>query len=75
MTSSGDGGDQPLFRVVRGDPNELEIAALVAVLTARRSAAAAHSSRRRSVWTSRSRQVRPQLRPGPDAWRASSWPR
>jgi hypothetical protein len=75
---------KPFLQVVRGDPGPEEIAALVAVLTARARAAAAArdggSGGRPSRWTDRSRLVRGSfagdLRPrGPGAWRASGLPR
>ncbi|WP_121433680.1 acyl-CoA carboxylase subunit epsilon [Actinomadura pelletieri] len=77
--------DQPFLQVVRGDPGPEEIAALVAVLTARaRAAAAARNAANRasrpSRWADRTRLVRatgadgPRPR-GPGAWRASALPR
>lgn len=77
--------DEPFLRVVRGDPGPEEIAALVAVLTARAQAAAAAradevGAARPSRWADRSRLVRDtfanEIRPrGPGAWRASALPR
>ncbi|MDL4814739.1 acyl-CoA carboxylase subunit epsilon [Actinomadura opuntiae] len=75
--------DKPFLQVVRGDPSPEEIAALVAVLTARaRAAAAARSGgeRRTSRWADRSRLVRATASGGlppraPGAWRASAQPR
>lgn len=71
------------LRIVRGDPSAEEVAALVAVLTARAQAAA--SARRdgasggapASRWADRSRLTRTPVpaRPGPGAWRASALPR
>lgn len=68
--------DRPeaLLRVVRGDPDAAELAAVVAVVSTR-SERAPEPRRPLSVWAARSRMVRPQLRPAPGAWRASSWPR
>ncbi len=67
---------QPLLRVVRGNPSAEELAALVAVVAARASAAEP-APRARPLW---GRPVlRPaathQLTPGPGAWRASGLPR
>ncbi|RCV48413.1 acyl-CoA carboxylase subunit epsilon [Marinitenerispora sediminis] len=63
------------LRVVRGDPTPEEVAALVAVLTARaraaRAAREAAAAPRRSAWRDPSRLLRAPLRPGPDAWRTS----
>lgn len=61
--------------VVRGNPTDAELAAVVAVLTARASAAAAPGQRQagpgpaRSVWARRDLLMRRPLRPGPTAWR------
>ncbi len=63
----------PLLRVVRGNPSAEELAALVAVVAARASAAADAEPAARPLWG------RPVLRaaatseltPGPGAWRAS----
>jgi Acyl-CoA carboxylase epsilon subunit len=75
----------PFLQIVRGEPTPDEIAALVAVLTARaRAAAMARAaegeSRTVSRWSDRSRGMRGPagdgLRPrGPGAWRASGLPR
>ncbi|MWA06630.1 acyl-CoA carboxylase subunit epsilon [Actinomadura sp. LD22] len=75
--------DRPFLQVVRGDPSAAEIAALVAVLTARARAAAAArdgGEPRTSRWADRTRLVRATVsggpRPrGPGAWRASGLPR
>lgn len=75
---------KPFLQIVRGDPGPEEIAALVAVLTARaRATAAARSGAdqaRPSRWADRSRLVRTafagDLGPrGPGAWRAGALPR
>ena len=77
MTSDADPTtpDAPMLRVVRGTPTPEELAALLTVLSARAAAGTAKSGQRRSAWAARSRQARPFLRPGPDAWRLSSLPR
>ncbi|WP_046469777.1 acyl-CoA carboxylase subunit epsilon [Allosalinactinospora lopnorensis] len=68
------------LRVVRGSPTSEEVAALVAVLTARARAAQAAresaASRRApgSTWRDRSRLMRRPLQSGPSAWRASFRP-
>ncbi|SNS15440.1 acyl-CoA carboxylase subunit epsilon [Actinomadura mexicana] len=75
---------KPFLRVVRGDPGPEEVAALVAVLTARAGAAAASRDGAAppapSRWADRSRLVRAALADGPmprgpGAWRASGLPR
>ena len=81
MTSSREGGDagaqdRPFLRVVKGNPSDEEIAALVAVLQA--SAAAADSAPRGqpvSEWSAPHRLLGTMVAPGPGAWRASSLPR
>ena len=66
-----------LFRVVRGEPDDAELAALTVVLAAAASAGPAASSggtRRTSQWTDREAMLRRPLHPGPGAWRASTLP-
>jgi hypothetical protein len=63
--------DQPLLRVVRGDPTAEELAALVAVVTAR--SAARPEAAPRSVWTDRALLLRRCAAPGPGVWRSSGW--
>jgi hypothetical protein len=68
-------GERPYLRVVRGDPTAEEIAALVAVLTARaRATGSASPERRRSAWADPSRRLRRPLPHGPGAWRSSALP-
>jgi len=63
------------LQVVHGDPTPEEVAALIAVLTARARAAAGPAPRaRRSTWADPSRRLRPGLPHGPGAWRASALP-
>jgi hypothetical protein len=66
----------PYLRVVHGDASPEDVAALVAVLTARATSAQPVAPRppRRSAWSERSRLVRRPLSPGPGAWRASALP-
>ncbi|MBO0877231.1 MAG: acyl-CoA carboxylase subunit epsilon [Pseudonocardia sp.] len=68
-----------LFRVVRGEPDDAELAALTAVLAAAASApparAGAEDDRGRNFWTDREAALRRPLYPGPGAWRASTLPR
>ncbi|GLW67624.1 hypothetical protein Arub01_58670 [Actinomadura rubrobrunea] len=66
----------PFLQVVRGDATPEEVAALVAVLTARARAAAAAAAERSgpsaSRWADRSRMMRRPLPDrGPGAWRAA----
>ncbi|GAA2624145.1 acyl-CoA carboxylase subunit epsilon [Actinomadura fulvescens] len=86
-TAGEDSTRAPFLRVVRGEPTAEEIAALVAVLTARaRTAAAAraraeeHAAARPSRWADHSRRLRGPAaeglrQRGAGAWRASAFPR
>lgn len=65
---------RPLLRVVAGSPSAEELATVIAVVTARR-VAAAEAMPSWSLWARKSRQVRPSQRPGYGAWRASMMPR
>lgn len=66
---------RPVLRIVRGNPDDAELAALTAVITAAAVAPAAPAAPvRRSAWADRSRLVRRPLPHGPGAWRASSLP-
>ena len=68
---------EPVLRVVKGDPSPEELAALVAVVSARAAAAAAaptEEPQRASDWASYWRNVRRPLHPGPGRWRASAHP-
>jgi hypothetical protein len=67
-----------LFRVVRGEPDDHELAALTAVLAAAASAGAAAAGdkpARRGAWLDRHAQLRRPLHPGPHAWKNSTLPR
>jgi hypothetical protein len=68
-----DPGTEPLLRVVKGDLTAEELAALVAVVTARGTAVAPPKPSLRSEWGHPARMVRRPHRPGPDAWRRSGW--
>ncbi|MFL6178376.1 MAG: acyl-CoA carboxylase subunit epsilon [Actinomycetes bacterium] len=69
------GASEVVLRVDRGNPEPDEVAAVVAVIAARMAQVATGQRTKRSLWASRSRQVRPPLHPAPGAWRASSLPR
>ncbi|GAA4615273.1 acyl-CoA carboxylase epsilon subunit [Saccharopolyspora hordei] len=74
--------ERPVLRIVRGDPDEVEIAALTAALTglaAAQSGAAEPREEPMSLWGDPVAAVRHPagrrpLRPGPHAWRASALP-
>jgi hypothetical protein len=65
---------EPAFRVVKGDPTPEELAALVAVLLLRGTAAAPAPPQPASTWAARTATLRGRVpwSPGPDGWRASS---
>jgi len=67
---------RPVLRVIRGDATPEEIAALLAVVTARARAVAEPPPRRATAaWSDRALTMRAPAAPGPEAWRASAWPR
>jgi hypothetical protein len=70
---SADSTARPLLRVVAGSPSADELAVVVAVLASRSAPAAVEPAW--SLWSRKSRMVRPSLRPGFGAWRASTMPR
>lgn len=63
------------LRVVKGDPTAEELAALVAVVSAKAAEVGADHAVQPSSWASYWRRVRTPLRPGRGAWRASALPR
>jgi sarcosine oxidase gamma subunit len=69
--------EKPVLRVVKGDPTEEELAALVTVIAARNAAAANAAARTanrpRSEWGHPARLARKPHRFGPDQWRRSAW--
>jgi hypothetical protein len=64
---------RPMLRVVRGAPDDVELAALVAVVAAASAAAVVAPRPVRSQWADPARSVRGPLPTG--GWRASSAPR
>ncbi|MFF0146878.1 acyl-CoA carboxylase epsilon subunit-like protein [Amycolatopsis sulphurea] len=67
--------DAPLLRVIRGNPDDAELAALTAVVAAAATATTPAPKRRRtSWWNDRQRSTRAPLTPGEGAWRASALP-
>ncbi|KAA9158935.1 acyl-CoA carboxylase subunit epsilon [Amycolatopsis acidicola] len=67
---------RPFLRIVKGNPDDAELAAVTAVLVAAASAPAdAAPPARRSEWANRARALRQPLQHGPGAWRASGFPR
>ncbi len=66
---------RPVLRIVRGEPSDAELAALVAVLGALSAAPAPAPAMTEapSVWRDRSALLRKSVHPGPGAWRAATW--
>jgi hypothetical protein len=63
---------RPALRVVRGTPDEAELAALVAVLAARSGSGEPAPEPERGGWGDRTQLVRGQLPFGRGAWRRSA---
>jgi hypothetical protein len=67
--------DTAVLKVVKGDPNAEELAALITVVAARSAAAAPTAEpERASNWATYWRNARQPFRPGPGQWRASAHP-
>ncbi|WP_020670854.1 acyl-CoA carboxylase epsilon subunit [Amycolatopsis nigrescens] len=64
----------PFLRIVRGDPDEAELAALVAVFAAL-AAGARPEAERESIWADPAWRHGEPPPPGPDGWRGSGLPR
>jgi hypothetical protein len=60
--------------VVRGNPTDEELAALVTVLALSRRRSAPEPTTRPSGWSAYWRTVRAPISPGPHAWRMSARP-
>jgi hypothetical protein len=67
--------ERPHLRIVKGNPSDEELAALVAAVTTLGSAEEEPTSEPRSAWSDRRVLVREPLAHGPGAWRASGLPR
>jgi hypothetical protein len=78
MSDVPDPAPFPALTVLSGKPTPEELAAVVVVLSAvraYRNADGAAAAPPRSQWAARSRLLRPEVVPGPGAWRASALPR
>jgi hypothetical protein len=65
-----------LFRVVRGEPTDAELAALTVVLAAVATAPRPETRPAvRTAWNDPATRLRRPLTVGPGAWRTSTWPR
>lgn len=72
--AGSEGAAAPVVRVVAGDPTPEELAVVIALVT-RRGGSAPEPAPSFSLWSRKSRNIRPVLRAGYGAWRASSMPR
>jgi hypothetical protein len=62
------------LRVISGSPSPEELAAVLAIVTARSGTAQPPAERvRRGNWSDPAAQHRRPLLPGPNGWRASAW--
>jgi len=70
---SADMSAEPVLRVVRGNPDDVEVAALTAAVVALAGAGAGdREPAGRSRWSDRGSLMRAPLRHGPGAWRGSA---
>jgi hypothetical protein len=67
--------EAPALRVVRGTPDDTELAALTAVVLALSGGAEEAPPRPRSLWRDRGTLIHAPLAAGRGAWRASGLPR
>ncbi len=66
--------NEPFLRVVRGEPDDVEVAALTAAIVALAGAGGEKTEPpARSRWSDRGALLRVPLRHGPGAWRASAF--
>ena len=65
--------DRPVLRIVRGEPDAAELAALTVVLASAGGEPETEAAPR-SGWARRTDLVRAPVRHGPDGWRASARP-
>lgn len=65
---------RPVLRVIAGNPNPEELAAVTVVLTLIAGAGSEPTpDLRPSGWSSPEFRLRQSVSPGPGAWRASTW--
>ena len=64
-----------LFRVVRGEPDDTEVAALTVVLATVAASAAPAEERTLNRWVDPLARLRTPLAVGPGAWRTTYWSR
>lgn len=71
MSGADDASPASRLQVVRGYPDDVEVAALVVALATRPTAAEEPAAPSR--WAARAPGLRAPLSPGRDAWRLSGW--
>ena len=65
-----------MFRVVRGEPTDEEVAALTVVLAAVAATPPTTTApAARDRWSDPAARFHAPLHPGPGAWKTSTWPR
>lgn len=74
MSEQDEQPQRPLLRIVRGEPNDAELAALTGVVAglAATSGGATSAPPQRSAWGSRASMLRRPLTPGPGAWQSAT---
>ena len=65
--------DQPVLRIVRGEPSPDELAAVTVLLMALARSGSAGQPEPPSGWSDLSLRLRRAPLPGPGAWRNSAW--
>jgi hypothetical protein len=74
MTEREPRPDEPLLRIVSGNPTPDELAAVTVLLTAlRRTAAEPEQPAPAGGWSDLSLRIRRVPAPGPGAWRSAAW--
>jgi hypothetical protein len=71
--TSAEAPARPVLRIVRGEPSPEELAALVAVLSARSGGGAAEPESRRSAWGRPGTGMQGHLATHPGAWKESGF--
>ena len=74
MSEPSTGSPAPEMQIVRGEPSDEELAALVAVLAELARAPPAEPPVTRRAWADPKHRLHTSLHPGPGAWRALTLP-
>jgi len=75
MSDTPEAATEPLLRVVRGTPDDAELAAMVAAVAALMSGPDTVDDVTPPTWNERAPLLRRPLPHGPGAWRSSALPR